>query len=83
MKSDPILFADLERLLNTIGFEKLAQPDYSIFQHPSTKAMISLPKYQATEVIEPIHLSLVRRILDTYNLMTPAAFDGLAEKIAP
>jgi hypothetical protein len=81
MKSEPILFADLEKLLGTIGFEQLAQPDYSIFRHPRTTAMISLPKYQAEEVVEPIHLNLTRRILDTYNLMSPSAFDGFAEKI--
>jgi hypothetical protein len=81
MKPEPIAFADLEKLLLTLGFQRVNQVRYSIFLHPVTQAMISLPKYEAENTVQPLHLNLVRRILDTYGLMSPIAFDGFTEKI--
>jgi hypothetical protein len=81
MKSEPIRFADLEKLLIALGFQPVQQPNYSIFRHPVTEAMISLPKYDAATPVQLLHLQLTRRILDTYGLMSPAAFDGFAEKV--
>jgi hypothetical protein len=81
MKSEQIRFVDLEKLLIALGFQPIQQPNYSIFQHPATKAMISLPKYEAQTPVQPLHLQLTRRILDTRGLMNLAAFDGFAEKV--
>ncbi|NJM46244.1 MAG: type II toxin-antitoxin system HicA family toxin [Alkalinema sp. RU_4_3] len=72
-----ITFAELEKLLLALGFQKVNQLDYSIFQHPATKAMVSLPKYEFEVAVQPLHLNLTRRILDNYGLMSTAAFDGL------
>jgi hypothetical protein len=81
MKPEPIVFADLEKLLLALGFQRVNQPDYSIFQHPATKAMVSLPKYEPEVAVQPLHLNLTRRILDNYGLMSTVAFDGFSEKI--
>jgi hypothetical protein len=81
MKPEPIAFADLEKLLLALGFQSVNQAKYSIFQHPPTQAMISLPKYEAESAVQALHLNLARRILDTYGLMSTAAFDGFTEKI--
>ncbi len=81
MKPEPIMFADLEKLLLALGFQSVNQSQYSIFQHPPTQAMISLPKYEAAAVVQALHLNLARRILDTYGLMSTTAFDGFTEKV--
>jgi hypothetical protein len=31
--------------------------------------------------VQALHLNIARRILDTYGLMSTAAFDGFTEKI--
>jgi predicted RNA binding protein YcfA (HicA-like mRNA interferase family) len=81
MKAEQITFADLEKLLLKLGFVKLQNPKYHIFEHPQENALVALPRYAQNDVVRPIHLVATRGTLEAYGLMSREAFEGLAEKI--
>jgi hypothetical protein len=82
MKAKPVIFADLEKLLLTLGFVKLQNPKYHIFEHPQENALVALPRYVQNGVVRPIHLVATRGTLEAYGLMSREAFDSLTEKVA-
>jgi predicted RNA binding protein YcfA (HicA-like mRNA interferase family) len=81
MKAEQITFADLEKLLLKLGFVKLQNPKYHIFEHPQENALVALPRYAQNDVVRPIHLVATRGTLEAYGLMSREVFEGLAEKI--
>jgi hypothetical protein len=81
MKAEQITFADLEKLLLKLGFVKLQNPKYHIFEHPQENALVALPRYAPNDVVRPIHLVATRGTLEAYGLMSREVFEGLAEKI--
>jgi hypothetical protein len=81
MKAEPVIFADLEKLLLKLGFVKLQNPKYRIFDHPQDYALVALPRYARNDVVRPIHLVATRGTLEAYGLMSREGFDGLTEKV--
>jgi hypothetical protein len=81
MKAEPVIFADLEKLLLKLGFVKLQNPKYHIFDHPQDNALVALPHYARNDVVRPIHLVATRGTLEAYGLMSREGFDGLTEKV--
>jgi hypothetical protein len=81
MRSDPITFNDLAKLLSRLGFIlcSVTGPQ-KVFQHLASDTLIILPHYEAQEPLRAIHLVSTRKLLIEKDLITPAAFDGYLEK---
>jgi hypothetical protein len=82
MTHEPITFADIKKLLLQLGFEALVNDlGNKVFRYPNSNIMIILPAYQADETILSHHIDMIRHTLDFSDIMSPATFDGFAEKI--
>jgi hypothetical protein len=82
MMGDSITFADVRKLLVQLGFAALVNDQGNkVFKYPDTEVLIILPAYQPSEVLRPHHLDMVRHTLDFNGILSPAAFNGLAEKV--
>jgi predicted RNA binding protein YcfA (HicA-like mRNA interferase family) len=79
---DNIIFADLEKLLLRLGFVNCPSTGTQrVFQHADSETVIVLPAYETDELVRPIHLVGMRKILVENGLITSAAFDGYMEKV--
>jgi hypothetical protein len=81
MKSDPITFDDLSKLLVRLGFDiRAVSGPQKVFQHLESDTLIILPHYEPQDPIHAIHLASTRKLLIEKDLITQAAFDGYLEK---
>ncbi len=81
MKSDPITFDDLSKLLIRLGFDiRAVSGSQKVFQHLKSDTLIILPHYELQDPIRAIHLASTRKLLIERDLITQAAFDGYLEK---
>ncbi|WP_446880057.1 type II toxin-antitoxin system HicA family toxin [Phormidesmis sp. 146-33] len=80
--SEDVTFADLEKLLLRLGFIcRQTVGTHQVFQHAASSTLIVLPGYKPQELLRPVHLVSVRKILAENGLITSAAFDGFLEKV--
>ncbi len=81
MKSDPITFDDLSKLLTRLGFSlRAVSGPQKVFQHLDSDTLIVLPHYEPQEPMRAIHLVSTQKLLIEKDLITQAAFDGYLEK---
>ncbi len=81
MKSNPITFDDLSRLLIRLGFDlRAVSGTQKVFQHLTSDTLIVLPHYELQDPIHARHLASTRKLLIEKDLITQAAFDGYLEK---
>jgi predicted RNA binding protein YcfA (HicA-like mRNA interferase family) len=81
MKSDPIIFDDLSKLLTRLGFKlRAVSGPQTVFQHIDSDTLIVLPHYEPQDVLRAMHLASTRKLLIEKDLITQAAFDGYLEK---
>ena len=79
---EQVTFADLERLLKQLGFVDFPTTGTQVvFRYSEGNFLIVLPPHIPSESVPMRHLVGIRSQLDELGLMSPAAFDGLAEKI--
>jgi predicted RNA binding protein YcfA (HicA-like mRNA interferase family) len=77
-----IIFDDVEKLLLRLGFVNCSPTGRQrVFQHPGSETVIVLPAYEHGEMVRPIHLVGIRKMLVENGLITSAAFDGYMEKV--
>lgn len=82
MKSDPITFNDLSKLLTRLGFNlRTVSGTEKVFQHLESDTLIILPHYEPQEPLREMHWVSIRKLLIEKDLITAAAFDGYLEKI--
>lgn len=82
MKSDPITFDDLSKLLTRLGFNlRAVSGPQKVFQHLESDTLIILPHYEPQETLRAMHWVSARKLLIEKDLITPAAVDGYLEKI--
>jgi hypothetical protein len=82
MKSDPITFDDLSKLLIRLGFAlRDVSGNQKVFQHLESDSLIVLPHYEPQETLRAMHLVSTRKLLIEKDLITQAAFDGYLEKL--
>ena len=59
-----IKFVELENLLLSIGFVKVATTgSQKVYQYPSSGTLVVLPGYEQQAYVRTVHLVAVRRIL--------------------
>jgi hypothetical protein len=82
MNSEAVTFADVRKRLVRLGFEVLVNDlGNKVFQYPNSDILIILPPYELTAIVPFHYLDMIRHTLDFNGIMSPAAFDGLAEKV--
>lgn len=78
-----IKFIELENLLLSIGFVKVATTgSQKVYQYPSSGTLVVLPGYEQQAYIRTVHLVAVRRILSENGLMDSNAFNHFLNKLA-
>jgi predicted RNA binding protein YcfA (HicA-like mRNA interferase family) len=81
MRTEAIKFADIEKLLLTLGFVNLQNSQHQLFEHPQEGALVTFPNYSPDDTVRPAHLVATRGTLEAYGLMSREAFDGMTEKV--
>lgn len=78
--TETVKFSQLRRVLAGLGFEESKQSDALTFTHADTDTVFLFQPYQANDLVAPVHVVMVRRILDERGLMERRAFEELLEK---
>lgn len=82
MKPEAITFADLEKLLLRLGFVACETAGtQKVFRHLVSDTVLVFPAYQPQDLVRPIHLVGVRKMLVEKDLISQAAFEGALEKV--
>ena len=70
MKSNPITFTDLDRLLVGAGFvcERPAHT-HTLSTHASSGAILMFPNWQPGELAQPYHVLVARRTLTDWGIL--------------
>ena len=78
-----IKFVELENLLLSIGFVKVATTgSQKVYQYPSSGTLVVLPGYEQQAYVRTVHLVAVRRILSENGLMDSDKFNHFLNKLA-
>ncbi len=78
-----IKFIELENLLLSIGFVKVATTgSQKVYQYPSSGTLVVLPGYEQQAYVRTVHLVAVRRILSENGLMDSDNFNHFLNKLA-
>jgi hypothetical protein len=78
-----VTFAQLKKLLATLGFRGSAQPTHLSFEHPASGTVFLFRTYRAAEAVAPANLAAVRRLLDERGLLEADQFDKLWKSPRP
>lgn len=69
-------FVRLEQFLLSLGFVHVpVTGPYIVLEHPESEAELAFRPYQPDDLVEPMHLLLVRHTLDMWGLMSREEFE--------
>lgn len=80
--NDRLTYAALEKKLLRLGFEKTdVRGSHLLFRHRQSDSLIMLPHRRPKEIVSPLHLLTVRKVLTKANLLTPERLAHQVEQI--
>jgi hypothetical protein len=80
MKTSSVSFADLRRLLLSLGFTESRTKDFWHFEHSASGAGFLFRPYSAEDHVSMPNLASTRMHLDWRGLLSKDAFDDLLTK---
>lgn len=78
-----VTFAQLQGLLEKLGFRGTTHPTHLTFQHTASDTVFLFRTYRATDAVTPANLAVVRRMLDERGLMPADRFEKTWSKSPP
>jgi hypothetical protein len=75
-----VTFAQLRKLLETMGFHGTTHPTHLAFEHSPSNTVFLFRTYRAADPVSPANLAAVRRMLDERGLMEADRFDKVWKK---
>ncbi|HEX5506155.1 MAG TPA: hypothetical protein VFW96_26285 [Thermomicrobiales bacterium] len=77
-KLKTITFADLERVLLTVGFAQVPTAGrHKVFRHGETDTVVLLPLVPAETALDDTHLVAVRKMVDERGVIAADVFDSM------
>jgi hypothetical protein len=82
MQTEKITYAQLERLLNNIGYRQVpSPPDARVFAYPEYDAVSVLPCADETEWARPHHLITLRKVAVERGIVDDKTFEKLLNEV--
>jgi predicted RNA binding protein YcfA (HicA-like mRNA interferase family) len=78
--SKPVTFGQLQKTLNSFGFESQQAGSHVIFRHLKTGAVLTVPNTEGT--VRPIYVSTAARQIANSGIATASTFEIRLEKAA-